>query len=309
MAYEPEKLTPTRPEWLPQGFGLAEPFLGFSPPTSNTTYTPNQFFDTVLPYSSRGVVRLVAYMIRKTLGWCDRDGNPQEELILVSYQDLITHAGISREMIRQAVDEAIAANFIRCVRPGRASGANLSAVKALYELRWDDRGEYIKDPKKFKGFFEGDGHRTDIPNQFFDDLIPKETLAVIKVVGSIIRFSIGFQARHGRRRQQAQLSYNHIQNYTKVKNRTTLSQAIQQAIDRNYIIRLHQGFFTSDKTDQVTTIYTLRWVDSDIYNLTSQKNVPESIATDQSEKRTRKTRQNQSEKRTRTSQKNVPVLK
>ena len=59
-------------------------FSGFKPPTSNTTYTPNQFFDVVLPNFSRGVVRIVAYLIRKTLGWCDANGNPQEEQIQFS---------------------------------------------------------------------------------------------------------------------------------------------------------------------------------------------------------------------------------
>ena len=62
-------------------------FAGFALPTSNTTYTPNQFFDVCLPHQSRGVVRLVGYMIRKTLGWCDAHGNPQEQIIPVSYQD------------------------------------------------------------------------------------------------------------------------------------------------------------------------------------------------------------------------------
>ena len=74
---------PTHPNWLPRR--RSEPFAGFALPTSNTTYTPNQFFDVCLPHSSRGVVRLVAYLIRKTLGWCDADGNPQEAQVHCSY--------------------------------------------------------------------------------------------------------------------------------------------------------------------------------------------------------------------------------
>src|SRR5437762_559275 len=80
-------------------------FRGFSQPTSNTTYTPNQFFDVCLPHYSRGVVRLVGFMIRKTLGWCDEHGNPQAEQHSVSWSDF-QQAGISREMIRSALDEA-----------------------------------------------------------------------------------------------------------------------------------------------------------------------------------------------------------
>ncbi len=56
-------------------------FDGFLPPVSNTTYTPNQFFDVVLRRGSRGAVRLVAYLIRKTLGWCDSEGCPRESQI------------------------------------------------------------------------------------------------------------------------------------------------------------------------------------------------------------------------------------
>src|SRR5438046_10539701 len=80
-------------------------FIGFALPTSNTTYTPNQFFDVCLPHCSRGVVRLVGYMIRQTLGWCDADGKPQQEQQALSYSDLV-QAGISRERIHQAINEA-----------------------------------------------------------------------------------------------------------------------------------------------------------------------------------------------------------
>ncbi len=42
-------------------FSQKRVFQGFAPPASNTSYTPNQFFDVCLPYSSRGCLRLVAY--------------------------------------------------------------------------------------------------------------------------------------------------------------------------------------------------------------------------------------------------------
>ncbi|MCC6221498.1 MAG: hypothetical protein IT291_09695 [Deltaproteobacteria bacterium] len=90
-------------------------FLGYPAPISNTTYTPNQFFDVVLPYSSRGCVRLVAYMLRRTLGWCDENGNPVEREISFSYSELQEKAGVSRDMIRSALDEAVAGRFIKCI--------------------------------------------------------------------------------------------------------------------------------------------------------------------------------------------------
>src|SRR3954452_13295339 len=123
---------PTHPNWLPRL--RSDAFAGFALPTSNTTYTPNQFFDVCLPHYTRGVVRLVAYLIRKTLGWCDADGNPQEAQISCSYQELIDRAGISREMIPGATTAAVAGCFIKCVREGRAASADRQAVSALYQI-------------------------------------------------------------------------------------------------------------------------------------------------------------------------------
>src|ERR1035437_2535486 len=129
-----------------------EPFRGFALPTSNTTYMPNQFFDVCLTHCSRGCVRLVAFLIRKTLGWCDAEGNPQSELHLVSYSDF-QQAGISRPMIRSAVEEAVSMHFIRCLQSPKGKKAGQAATSGLYELNWDERPEYIKDPKEFRGFF------------------------------------------------------------------------------------------------------------------------------------------------------------
>lgn len=280
-------------------------FTGFLPPTSNTTYTPNQFFDVCLPHASRGTLRLVAYMIRKTLGWCDANGNPQESQIRVSYQALVDHAGISREMIRSALNEAIAGHFIRCLQTGRAKTAGDGGQTALYELCWDASSEYVKDPKRFRGFFEGEGNRTDIPNEFFDRLIPSESLAVIKVVGSIIRFSIGFQARRGRRRQQAQLSYRHIQRYARIQSRTTLAAALRTALRKNYALRLEEGFFDLGAAGlSRAATYGLKWADAYSPSLLRENNGSASGSAspdDQSEIRPR----NRSENRTVIGQKSV----
>jgi hypothetical protein len=158
-------------------------FHGFKAPTSNTTYTPNQFFDVVIPNFSRGVVRIVAYLVRKTLGWCDANGNPQEEQIEVTYSELETKAGVSRDMIRGALDDALAGHLIECVTEGRAKHAHDAGQSARYQLCWSS-APYTTRLEDFRGFFEGEGNRTDIPNEFFDVLIPNEPLSVIKVVGA-----------------------------------------------------------------------------------------------------------------------------
>src|SRR5690606_36819389 len=141
--------------------------------------------DVVVRRSSRGCVRLVAYMIRKTLGWSDAEGNPQEPHVVISYNQLIREGGISRGAIASAIEEALASHYIQRVREGRASGHRQPAVSALYELCWDDSGEYVKDPSKFAGFYSGNRNLTSIPNAFFDYTVPNESVAVIKVVGAL----------------------------------------------------------------------------------------------------------------------------
>jgi len=249
-------------------------FAGFALPTSNTTYTPNQFFDVCLPHSSRGVVRLVGYLIRKTLGWCDAEGRPQTERHAVSYEDL-ERAGISRDMIRLAIDQAVEAHFITCVRRPRANKAGQPAVAGLYELKWDERGEYIKDPKRFRGFFAGEGNRTYIPNQFFDLLVPNESLAVLKTVGSVIRFSIGYQNKWGHRRRNVALSYQHIQNYSRLRDRKTLSGAIKYALDRHFIERVEEGSFDPDGGKlSKAAVYALKWLNQAAESTNGQKTLP-----------------------------------
>jgi hypothetical protein len=270
---------PSRPFLEDSKSDASRAFQGFALPTSNTTYAPNQFFDVCLPHHSRGCVRLVSFLIRKTLGWCDADGNPQSERHLVSWADF-EGAGISREMIGSAINEAIEAHFIRCVRAPRAQKAGQASLSGLYELKWDERPEYIKDPKEFRGFFEGEGNRTYIPNQFFDFVIPHETLAVVKVVGSVIRFSIGFQNKWGHRRRNVSLSYQHIQNYSHIRDRKTLSSAIHHAMESNYIERVEEGYFDPEAGKlSRAAVYAVKWLNQGTVELNGQKTLPEKSAT------------------------------
>lgn len=244
-------------------------FRGFKAPTSNTTYTPNQFFDIVIPNFPRGVVRIVAYLLRKTLGWCDANGNPQEEQIRVSYSELEQRAGVSRDMIRSALDDALAGHLIECVTAGRPKLARDAGESARYQLCWSPL-PYTTRISEFSGFYEGEGNRTDIPNQFFDDLIPNEPLSVVKVVGSVIRHSIGFQAKHGRRRQQVALSYQQIENYARFGSRSDLAKAIRTSIEKNYIVRVEEGKFSPEASERRRATYALCWSDY----LISQKSEP-----------------------------------
>ena len=236
-------------------------FPGFSPPTSNTTYTPNQFFDVVLPNASRGCVRIVAYLLRKTLGWCDAMGNPRHEQIAVSNSELERRAGVGHDMIRSALNEAVEMHFIHCVQAGRARTAGDAGETAVYSLKWDANPRYARRLNEFRGFYEGEGHRTDIPNQFFDSLIPRETIAITKVVGAVIRYSIGFVATRGHRRQQATLAYSQILKVSGLSSRRTLAGAIREAVAKKYIVRLDPGYFSAHLSERRSATYAICWSD------------------------------------------------
>lgn len=256
---------------------LPDNFRGYHPPESNTTYTPNQFFDVVLPRSSRGVVRLVAYIIRKTLGWCDANGNPQEPHVVVSYRELIENAGIGRARIKEAIEEAIENRYIVCLREARQNNLGSIGISALYELRWDDREEYITDPNEFDGFYAGNGNLTYIPNDFFDYTIPNEPLAVVRVVGVIIRHTIGFQTRYGMRRQQIAMPYSELQNRTELTPRSVCF-AIQQALENNHIVKIEDGVFdTNAGFKSKATIYGIRWIDRQVLVISDPVEVTEQI--------------------------------
>ena len=251
----PAKQSASKPSQHP-----AEPFLGFEHFTANFVYCPNQFFDVCLPNCSRGVVRLVAYLLRRTLGWLDENGNPVEQDITVSYRDLISKAGVSRGALRKAIDEAITAGFIHCTRQGQANSSGKAAQTAQYALQWDTDSSYVKDRGAFRGFYAGEGHRSQIPNAFFDQVVTREPLAVVKVVGTVLRHTVGYQNQFGGRRSHAPLSYTYIQNYAKLSDRSTLSAALRHATAAGYIRCVDKGTFDSSSTRRKPGTYAVKWL-------------------------------------------------
>lgn len=279
-----------------------EGWNGYLPPTSSTTYTPNQFFDVVLPHSSRGVVRLVAYLIRKTLGWSDAQGRPQEPLVKVSYRELERKAGIAQSKLRQALQEAVDARFLSCVQEGRPDTVGVPAASALYELVWDERDAYITDPTQFQGFFAGNGNLTYIPNQFFDDAIPNETLAVIKVVGTIIRQTIGWQTKFGFRRQEVAISYSELQRRTGLVSRRSLNEALHLALEHNHLVRIESGVFNADAKQQRAATYGIKWAEK----LVDAEEIENRFQKDTSQPHPKRY-QERTQKDTRTASKRIPT--
>lgn len=237
-----------------------ESFAGFEQLTANFLYCPNQFFDVCLPNYSRGVVRLVAYILRRTLGWLDENGEPIEQDIEVPYSELISRAGISRGAIAEAIEQAVAGRFIDCVQAGQKNDSGCHGQAAKYRLRWDTHGDYTKAAEHFAGFYAGEGYRTPIPNSFFDYVVVSESLAVIKVVGTVLRHTIGYQNQFGRK-QQAPLSYSFIQDYARIAGRRNVHLALHRALDVGYIRRVAEGNFHARSDQRNPATYAVRWLD------------------------------------------------
>lgn len=243
----------------PVTVGSSPLFSGYNTPSSNTTYVPNQFFDVLLPNSSRGVVRLVSYILRRSLGWSDEQGNPIEQHVSVTYKELISSAGISRGALPSAIDEAIQGNFIQLIQQGAAKSFGSSGASAVYEIKWDNSSAYTTSPSDFAGFFSGEGCRTYIPNAFFDYTIKNEPLSVCRVVGAIIRNTIGFTTKFGFRRQEVQLSFRQLETLTNL-SRKHLNSALKQALENQHIKRTKCGVFSpSCAENNRPATYSLCW--------------------------------------------------
>lgn len=237
-------------------------FVGFLPPTSNTTYTPNQFFDVLIPSARKtGVIRVVGFIVRQQLGWCDADGNPRNPSVRVSYLQLEKRGGVGHTQMREALNEAVEGRFIRCLKEGRPSLPGQSGQSAQYEIRWNEVDGYTTAPSNFRGFFAREGNRTFIPNQFFDHILPNESLAIIKVVAAIIRNTIGWRNRFGFQRRQVQLSVTDLERKTKLSRRA-LRLALNLACEKNFIERIDRGFFDpcGGRKSQAA-VYGLKWLD------------------------------------------------
>ncbi|MCA9427441.1 MAG: hypothetical protein KC994_20335 [Candidatus Omnitrophica bacterium] len=259
-------------------------FGGFAPPTSNTTYTPNQFFDFLIPYSKKtGVIRAVGYILRQQLGWCDAEGNPKNPVVRVSYRQLEEKAGIGHTQIRQAIDAGIEGDFIDCVEAGRSCTRGEMGGSATYQLKWNHEDGYTTSPIHFQGFYSRQGNRTFIPNQFFDEVIPNESLAVIKVVAAIIRNTIGWRNQFGFQRQQVSLSVTELERKTNLSRRA-LRLALNKACEKNYVERVDRGFFDPNAgRESRAAVYRLRWSDGWTGDQVGMEGAPDCTTGDRSQ--------------------------
>lgn len=258
---------------VPDRHQAGESFRGFEPLKSNYIYCPNQFLDVCIPNCSRGVVRLVAYVLKQTLGWLDKNGQPVEQDIAIPYSQLVNEAGISRGAIGASIRDAVCEGFLVCVQPGRQDGFQAPAQTAQYRLNWDASNPYQKSLSGFSGFFAGEGHRTPIPNAFFDRIVRSEPLSVIKVVSTVLRHTVGYRNQFGGRRESASLSYSFISEATQMSDGKAVRDAIKRAIDAGYIQRLKQGTFGPSTAHRQAAHYAVRWL-AEAENITTGSKIP-----------------------------------
>jgi hypothetical protein len=224
---------------------------GFDPPCSNVTWCPNQFLELVLPHFPRGVVRVVGWLLWQTLAWNDAAGQPVRHCHRLTWDALQRRANVSRGALGATLREAERAQLLRILRDAGAADR-----AARFELRWAD-GPYVREPGQFLGFFRGRGHRTYVPNQFFTVVVAHEPLAVVRVVGAVIRHSIGFEAERGYRRTEAALSCRRLAGLTRLSTRH-VTAALRRAIAAGYLRKVAAGRFGGIAE---SARYALRWTD------------------------------------------------
>ncbi|MHB1457380.1 MAG: hypothetical protein ACYC0V_10750 [Armatimonadota bacterium] len=238
-------------------------FPGYPAPTSNYTYTPNQYFDVLLPHFSRGAVRLSAYIIRKSLGWCDQHSKPQEAQVYITHNIAIREANVGRDAVRLALDELIKGRIIVCLKEPRVcTSAQDTGEGGLYMLRWDKTKQYTRNPEKFQGFCAGGGNMTHIPNLYFDVTVKFGTLSLAQVVGTVLRNTIGYEDEDGWRRRQVSLSQKQIKYKMNISSDATVNKALKFAKENGHLIEEHPGYFdTNAGRESRPAVYSVRWSD------------------------------------------------
>ena len=250
-------------------------FPGFPDFRANVTFVPLQFFTVVIPHCSRGAVRVVGYALRKVLGWVDTHGNPTHEQLQFTYRELIAHAGVSRTCIAEALSEALQRRCLRCVQAPQPDATGQPGQSGVYELCWDVTGSYTDDPALFRGFYypeaviveerEGAGTvrrpkaaRKNIPNAFFDHLLPRERLAVIRVVGALLFYSIQW-GPGGERRMPVSRSITALSRLTH-HGRRHVHEAVSEAHELGYIEQVDAGCFDPAAAQESrAATYGIRW--------------------------------------------------
>lgn len=273
-------------------------FPGFPALRANVTFVPIQFFTVVLPHSSRGCARVVGYALRRLLGWVDAGGEPTHSEARFTYRQLIEQAGVSRDAMAGALQEAVSRSFLECVEPPHPDRPGEPARSGVYRIRWDAQGAYTDRPEEFRGFYYPEAAvmtvheagtvvrrpkaaRKNIPNAFFDRLLPRERLSVVRLVGALLFYSIQW-GPGGERRVPVQLSVTELSRLTRF-TRQHVYEALVEARRQGYVVALDPGRFDpsgSGRSEAAT--YAIRWAEAT--PAAGPGVAAEAVGTDRSEK-------------------------
>ncbi|MEM6313048.1 MAG: hypothetical protein AAF743_03130, partial [Planctomycetota bacterium] len=113
-------------------------FAGFFTGDGRRTCIPNQFFDHVLPTQPHGVTKIVAAVLRHTVGYTNRYTRLPQETAPLSYRRLMRYAAMDRRTIRRALPQALEQNFIRRVSTGRFRPDAQRQEASVYTVNWRD---------------------------------------------------------------------------------------------------------------------------------------------------------------------------
>lgn len=95
----------------------------------------------------------------------------------------------------------------------------------------------------FAGFRQQSGGNfafTMVPNQFLDEIVPYEKPCVVKVVGLILRRTLGWVDEKGQRRQQDQVSYSEFAREMNMSLQA-VADGLKIALEKGYILRVKPG--------------------------------------------------------------------
>lgn len=242
-------------------------FKGFPELRSNVLYCPKQFFTVVIPSSSVNCIRIVSHMLRKTLGWVDENGEPLRERHEFSYREFEEDAGIVPSALQRAIDEALQSRFVRRLQKAEVQTQGQKAKSAAFELRWAEK-QYTDSPALFQGFFLQPSYiddagqtrigRKNIPNIFFDYLVKNENRALIRVVGTLLWYSIDW-GKGGERRTTVRRSLRDLVRLTQLAKGSVV-RALDEAVEKGFIERVEPGVFDlAGNKHGVVTVYGIHW--------------------------------------------------
>jgi hypothetical protein len=221
------------------------------------TPTPRYFIDLMFSGEKYSVVKVVALVIRKTLGWCIQ-GNAKHRRTRdeISRSQFMSVMGMSKNSARTAIDTALERGYITLV----SEHDEETGTGATYTLPIVDDGE----PGVVDGVFTGhvDFDFAEIPNWFFDVVLPNENESTAKIVLAMLleRWKARSTTTDPETGHKPWIMLNIPMSHTMLMERTGMdrkrvSVAVSEAERKGYIVCLVQGHA------ETTSLYQIRMHD------------------------------------------------